>query len=391
MPQAVPPIAGSCDPAFARVREAFAANFAEHDEVGAAVCVRVGERCVLDLWGGHADRARTRPWQRDTLVNAYSVGKGVLAILFLACVERGEIELDAPVARYWPEFAAGGKGGIPVRTLLCHQAGLPSVRARLPEGTMFDWDAMCSALAGQEPWWEPGSDHGYHVNSYGFLVGELIHRVTGRAVGDALQQRLARPAGGEFWYGLPEALLGRAAEVLAPGVAPKTEAEWARAFPPSGDAEHDRMIWHCYFNPSGLSGTGNVNTPEWRRAAIPSTNGHGTARGVAALYAAFLRGAVPGAPLASAALREEATRIHSDGVDRVLGRPSRFGLGFQLGQPTRAVGTGERAFGHFGYGGSLGFADPDSGVAFAYLMNRPGERWQTPRAQALLEALADCL
>jgi CubicO group peptidase (beta-lactamase class C family) len=148
------------------------------------------------------------------------------------------------------------------------------------------------------------------------------------------------------------------------------------------------MIWHAYFNPDGVSGTGCVNTSEWRTAAIPSSNGHGTARGVAAIYAAFLRGA-PG--FAGAPLRAEATRIHSDGEDRVLARPSRFGLGFQLGQPTRAVGTSERAFGHYGYGGSLGFGDPEADLAFAYLTNRPGERWHTPRARTLIDAVRDCL
>ena len=387
----VPSIAGHCDPRFARVREAFAANFAEHDEVGAAVCIRLGDRCVVDLWGGHVDGARSRPWRRDTLVNAYSVGKAVLAILLLGRVERGEVELDAPVARYWPEFAAEGKGEVSVRALLSHRAGLPAPRERLAAGAMYDWDAMCGALAAQKPWWEPDSDHGYHVNTYGFLVGELVRRATGLAVRDALQLHLAVPADGEFHYGVPEGEHARIAEIVFHQFEPKTEAQWATAFPPTGDPEHDRMIWHAYFNPSGVSGLGTVNTREWRLAAIPSTNGHGTARGVAAIYAAFLRGRAGGRPLVSAALREEATRVHSDGEDRVLARPSRFGLGFQLGQPTRAVGTGERAFGHFGNGGSLGFADPDAGVAFAYLMNRPGKRWQTPRATGLVNALAECL
>ena len=391
MPVSAPPIEGSCDPRFARVREAFAANFAEHDEVGAAVCIYAGGRLVVDLWGGYVDRARTRPWRRDTLVNAYSVGKGVLAMVFLTLVERGEIELDAPVARLWPEFAAGGKGDVSVRTLVTHQAGLPSVRERLPEGSMYEWDVMCAALAGQKPWWEPGTAHGYHVGTYGYLVGELIRRATGRSVCQVLQERLAGPTGGEFWYGLPRAEHARAAEVLAPGVRLTEESQWAEAFPPTGDPEHDRMVWHCYFNPSGISGLADVNTAEWRLASIPSTNGHGTARGVAAFYAAFLRGGVGGQTWAGPGLRTEATSIHSDGDDRVLGRPSRFGLGFQLTQPTRAVGSGTRAYGHFGYGGSLGFADPDAEVAFGYLMNRPGERWQTPRAQGLIQAVADCL
>ncbi len=391
MPAAPPPIAGHCDPRFERVREAFARNFAEHDEVGAAVCIRVGERCVVDLHGGYADEARTRPWREDTLVNAYSVGKGILAILLLVSVERGEIELDAPVARYWPEFEAEGKGEVSVRMLLCHQAGMPALRERLPEGAMYDWDVMCGALAAQKPWWEPGTDHGYHVNMFGFLVGEVIRRTLGVSVGEALQQRVAEPAAGEFYYGVPDSAHDRIAELVFHTVEPRTEAEWAMAFPPTGDAEHDRMIWHAYFNPSGVSGIGQINTPEWRRAAIPSTNGHGSARGVAAIYSAFLGADSSGRPLVGDAIRAEATRIHSDGDDRVLGRPSRFGLGLQLSQPTRAIGTSECAFGHFGNGGSLGFADPETGVAFGYVMNRPGARWQTERVTNLVEALSDCL
>lgn len=386
-----PPIDGLCDPRFAAVREAFASNFAEHDEVGAALCIHVAERCIVDLWGGHVDAARTRPWRRDTLVNAYSVGKGVLAMVLLTLVERGELHLDAKVSDHWPEFAAGGKGDVTVRSLASHQAGLPSVRARLPAGTMYDWERMCTELAGQRPWWEPGTAHGYHVGTFGYLLGELARRVTGRPIGRLLQERVAGPAGAEFWYGLPRAEHARAADVLAPDVDPTEEWQWAQVFPPTGDAEHDRMIWHCYFNPSGLSGTGQVNTPEWRLAVIPSTNGHGTARGVAALYAAFLAGGPAGARWPGASLRAEACAIQADGEDRVLGRPSRFGLGFQLAQPTRPLGPSPRAFGHYGYGGSLGFADPDAGIAFGYLMNRPGERWQTPRTQRLIDALYACL
>jgi CubicO group peptidase (beta-lactamase class C family) len=384
-------IEGRCDPRFARVREAMAANFAEQDEVGAAVCVHVGRDCVVDLWGGHVDAARTRAWRRDTLVNAYSVGKGVIAMLALALVERGALRLDAPVAGVWPEFAAAGKDAISLRTLLAHGAGLPSVRRRLPEGAHCDWDLFCAALAEQAPWWPPGSAHGYHVNTYGFLVGELVRRVTGLAVGEALARLLTGPADAEFHWGLPRREHGRVAEIVAPMGRFTEEWQWAKAFPPTGDAEHDRMIWHAYFNPSGLSGFGSVNTEEWRLAAIPSTNGHATARGVAALYAWLLRGGPRGAGFPGAGLLAEARTAHADGPDRVLGRASRFGLGFQLAHPARPIGPCPRAFGHFGYGGTLGFADPDAGLSFAYLMNRPGERWHTARTKRLIDAVYACL
>jgi CubicO group peptidase (beta-lactamase class C family) len=250
---------------------------------------------------------------------------------------------------------------------------------------------MCAALAGQSPWWEPGSDHGYHVNSYGYLVGELVRRATGLDVGAALARIVSGPLQAEFSYGLPRSEHRRVAHLVAHDVAPTGPEQWSKYFPPSGDAEHDRMIWHAYFNPSRLSGTGAVNTAAWRVAAIPSTNGHGSARAVAAIYAAFLAGGPPDAGWAGPGLRTEATAIHSDGDDRVLGRPSRFGLGFQLAQPTRPLGPNPAAFGHYGFGGSLGFADPDAGLAFGYLMNHPGDRWQTPRTQRLIEAVYACL
>ena len=385
------PIDGDCDARFAAVREAFAANFADQDEIGAAVCVRVDGRCVVDLWGGHVDAARARPWQRDTLINAYSVGKGVLAVLVLALVEQGLVELDAPVAKLWPDFAAKGKGEVSVRTLLSHGAGLPAVRERLPENAMYDWQRMVGALAAQAPYWEPGSDHGYHVNSYGFLAGELVRRATGLDVGTALARFVTGPLDVEFHYGLPRSEHGRVASFLGPDLRFTEEWQWAKAFPPTGDDAHDRMIWHAYFNPSGISGVGTVNTAPWRLATIPSTNGHATARGVSAIYSAFLAGGPAGAHWPGPALRAEATSIHADGVDRVLGRPSRFGLGFQLTQPTRPLGPNPATFGHYGYGGSLGFADPEAGVAFGYLMSRPGERWQTPRTQRLIDAVYACL
>ena len=387
----VAPIGGACDSRFAAVRDAFATNFSEEDEVGAAVCVQLAGRVVVDLWGGHVDAARSRPWRRDTLVNAYSVGKGVLAVLVANAVERGVIDYDASVADVWPEYAACGKEGTTLCMLLAHRGGMPALRQRLPDLAAYDWDVICDALAAQAPWWEPGTAHGYHVNTFGFLAGEVLRRATGRSVGAALAEMVAGPLDGDFYYGLPTAQHSRVAELCVPHTAVVSEDHWRVVFPPSGDDEHDRMIWHAYFNPAVVSGMGAINTADWRRAVIPSTNGHGTARAVAAIYAAFMAGGPGGKGWAGPGVRAEATRIHSDGDDRVLGRPSRFGLGFQLAQPTRPLGPSPNAFGHYGYGGSLGFADPDAGVAFGYLMNRPGERWQTPRTTRLIEAFYGCL
>lgn len=379
---------GYCDPAFIAVSEAFAGNFSELDELGAAVSIRIAGEHVVDLFGGWCDGARTKPWQRDTLVNAYSVGKGLLATLTLTLVEQGRLELDAPIAVRWPEFAAGGKGDVTLRTLMAHQAGLPAVRRPLPARAMLDWQLMCAELAAQEPYWEPGTAHGYHVNTFGYLVGEMVRRATGKSVGRALQEIVVGATGEEFYYGLPREHHARCAELQVPNVALTGRAQWELAFPPTGDEEHDYMVWHTYFNPQGISGIGSVNTAPWRLAEIPSTNGHGTARAVSAIYQALLLGPPGGARRwVGDELLGEACRAHSDGLDKILSRPSRFGLGFQLPQASRPIGPNAETFGHFGYGGTLGFADPVARVAFSFLSNRPGDRWQTPRTQRLVDAL----
>lgn len=393
---------GHADPAFRAVEDAFRENFRSRNEVGGAVCVRVDGRTVVDLWGGHRDAARTSPWQRDTLVNAYSVGKGIAAMLVLSLVERGELELDSPIATIWPEFAVRGKSQTTLRMLLSHQAGLPGVRRPLAADAMFDWEVMTGALAAQAPYWEPGSAHGYHVNTHGFLVGEPVCRRLGLRFRDALQERICRPRAADFHVGLPDSEHARVASIVEPERAASDATHGAesdttepgalaRKHFGSGNDETDSMLGNVYFNPRGLSGTGIVNQADWRRASIPSTNGHGTARAVAALYDAFMRLDPAQGGFVGPGLRAEATAIVSDGIDRVLGKPSRFGLGFQLAQPTRPMGGSPSGYGHFGYGGTLGFADPESGVAFGYLMNRPGERWQTPRTNALVGAVYEAL
>jgi len=385
------PIDGHCDDRFRAVREAFAANFVDENEIGAGLCVFLDGRLVVDLWGGHQDLACTRVWQRDTLVNAYSVGKGVTSMLLLSAVEAGDLGLDDAVAQHWPEFAAEGKAAVTIRQLAAHQAGLPAVRERLPEDAWRSWEKMCTALAGQRPYWVPGEAHGYHTNTFGFLLGELLRRATGESIGARLARVMAEIGSDDFYFGLPPSEHRRSAQVIAPQAELTTPEEWAMAFPPTGDEAHDYMVWHGYFNPSGLSGIGTVNTEPWREAVVPSTNGQGTARGVARLYDSLLGRAPRSLAWPGRALLHEATSIHSDGPDRMLGRDSRFGVGFQLPMPERPLGRGERSFGHYGYGGALGFADPEAGVAFGYLMNRPGDRWRTPRTNRLVAAVYESL
>ena len=375
-------VEGHCDPRFEPLRDAFRLNFAERGELGAAVCVMVDNNVVADLCGGWADQEQGRPWQQDTLVNMFSVGKGLVAAGAARLAGQGTLDLDAPVAACWPEFAAAGKDAITVRQLLSHQAGLPSVRRRLPPGAMLDWPAMTAALAGQEPWWEPGTAHGYHVNTFGFLTGEVIRRVTGSTVGALLRDEIAGPLGADVHIGLPGSEHERVATFIWKGPPPAEDE------PPDLDSAQ-LMEHNSYYNPGGLSGAGVINTPQWRSAECPSTNAHGTARGVARVYAALINPASKA--IVDPAALKEATTEQVYGQDLVLHRPSRFGLGFQLTQPERPIGPGQATFGHFGAGGSLGFADPGSGVAFGYVMNQMGPRWQNPRTRALVDAVYESL
>ena len=373
------PLFGHCDPRFEVVRQAFRDNFSLRGEPGAAVCISVGDRVVADLWGGWSDRAKTQIWTRDTLVNIFSVGKALTTICALQCAEQGRIDLGAPVAKSWPEFAAHDKDEISLRDMLSHRAALPALREPIPDGAMLDWNFMANALAAERPWWEPGTAHGYHVNTFGYLVGEVLRRASGKSVGTLLREGVAAPLGADVHIGLPAREHYRVAEFLWPlGSMPVHPR-------PTNDLELMRA--NAYWNPAGFSGSGWVNTPEWRSGEIPSTNGQGNARGIARVYAALAHwGEIDGVRVLSEPTLRAATIEHSAGLDLVTQRPSRFGLGFQLTQKERPLGPNPHAFGHFGAGGSLGFCDPDTGLAFGYVTNDMGPRWQNPRNAALIEA-----
>jgi CubicO group peptidase (beta-lactamase class C family) len=339
---------------------------------------------VVDLWAGFMDRARTRPWQRDTLVNVYSVGKAMAALCALRLVQRGQLDLDAQVTRHWPGFGAHGKQATTVRMLLSHRAGLPAIRRPLTEHAMYDWALMTQALADETPFWEPGTRHGYHVNTFGFLVGEVVRRAGGARIAEVFRDEIAGPLGADFHFGLAAEHDARTADYLFDDPTPQV------TLPPDAD-ERQRMQYSAYFNPPGLSGLGTVNSRGFRAAEYPSTSGHANARAVARIYGALCSPGRDRAQLLDAQLLAHATEEASGGIDAVLDRPSRFGLGFQLTQPERPLGPGARGFGHFGAGGSLGFADPDAQLAFGYTMNLPGRGWQNPRNRALVDAVYGCL
>ncbi len=382
-----PEVQGHCAPGFEGLRGALSDILAAGSEVGAALAVHIDKQTVVDVWAGYKDAERTVPWNADTIVNLYSVGKAVTAVCALRLVDAGALDLDAPISRYWPEFAQAGKATLPVRYLLTHQAGLPAVASALPAGAVLEWDAMTAALAAQAPWWEPGERHGYHVNTQGFLLGEVVRRITGKTLGTYLRDEIAGPAGIDFFIGFDPALDVRCADLVPPTPSPEGDELRRRLSVDSASLTGLALMRvHAYRNPPELSGTGIVNTRKWRAAEVPSTNGHGNARAVARLYSALATdGELDGVRILSPDIIARAIVEQVYAEDVVLQRPTRFGLGFQLTMPERPLGPGPRAFGHFGAGGSLGFADPDARLAFGYAMNQGRAGWQHKHVRHLID------
>jgi CubicO group peptidase (beta-lactamase class C family) len=373
------PVVGSCDSRFRSVEEAFMRNFSERGELGAAVSVLIDGVPVVDLAGGFVDAGRSAAWSLDTLVDYYSAGKPVLALLVLQLVDAGVIRLDDPLVAVWPEFGAVGKETATLRHALCHRAGVPAIAEPLTNDDLWDWGRMTTALAATAPWWEPGTRHAYHTNTYGHLIGEVVRRVSGASCRDRLAE-IAASLGAEIHIGVPIAQRHRCAEIVfdSPGV---SAVDFDAL---TGDV---RMEMLSYFNPPGYSSMGVVNTEEWRAAEVPSTNGHGTARGLAGFYGALLE---PGR-LLSVDLLAEATRTQSEGYCPILHEDVAFGLGFKPTVPRRPFGPNPHSFGHFGTGGAVGFADPDANLAFGYVMNHVIPRWQSTRNRALIDSVYESL
>jgi CubicO group peptidase (beta-lactamase class C family) len=362
------------------VRDAFVANWVHHGEVGAAVHALVGGDVVVDLWGGWARSEPDQPWEPDTLVNAYSTGKPLVALSLLRLVDDGTVGLDDPVAKHWPDFEQAGKGRVTVREALCHRAGVPAIREPLDNDLLGDFDAMAAALARSEPFWRDGVRHAYHTNTYGHLVGGIVRAVRGVLPGDALRE-VAGTAGADVHFGVPVADLARCADVIF--AMPSSPPAFDELVQLEGD---EQMTWLGYFNPPGYSSMGVVNTTSWRRAQVPSTNMHASARGLARMYDAILRDGV-----VSEDLLAEAVSYQSSGWCPTLAQDVTFGLGFQPTTEKRPIGRSPRSYGHFGTGGALGFADPTKELAFGYVMSHVIPRWQSPRNRGLVDALYACV
>ncbi|MDH2425227.1 serine hydrolase [Sphaerisporangium sp. TRM90804] len=401
---------GVCDPRFTRVREVFEGHFAQGLELGAAFTVHLDGEPVVDLWDGVADRHTGRPWERDTPALAYSCTKAVTATALLLQAERGLVDVGAPVAEVWPEFAARGKERVTVEHLLTHQAGLPVMEQEIPLEEFEDQPAMADRLARQEPLWEPGTAHGYHALTYGFLVGEVIRRVTGKTAGEVVAREIAGPLGLELWLGAPGDVAARAARLSAgeravpakdappgggttgQGPMPAPAEEMAgdpvyEAFMASQDK--NSLMNRALGNPNPNRLKGGANHPVIMRAGWPAMGVVTTARGLAGFYSALIAGRI----LKPETL-QDATRRRVRGPDRVLILDSSFGLGYMrpaLTFLTPAKGA-ETAFGHTGLGGFLGLGDPAHGLAMGYTMNKLANSLSgSMRSYLLAEAVYDSL
>src|ERR1700761_5472811 len=326
---------------YAPVRAAFEANFASGADVGASFCATLDGETVVDLWGGFADAARTRPWEKDTLANVYSTTKTMTFLTALLIADRGELDFDAPVARYWPEFAANGKADIKVSHLMAHSAGLSGWRDKVTTEDLYDWDKVCALLAAQAPLWEPGTQSGYHAITQGYLVGEVVRRITGKSLGTDLREEIAEPLDADFWIGLPASEDARVAELIPP---PKGQA--------AVDVAQTEIQKVSFNNP--IVDVSATATRGWRGAEIPAAGGTGNARSVAEIHTILANGGVAkGKCFMSEAGCRKALELQIEGPDLVLGMPARFGMGFGLAGGSVPLPNPEDSMYWGGYGGSI--------------------------------------
>jgi len=363
------PVHGTCDETFAKVRDVFERSF-EGAEIGAGIAVLIDGEPVIDLWGGWADEERTRPWERDTIVNVYSVTKGMASVCLNRLIERGLLDLDEPVSKYWPEFAQNGKQDISMRLLVSHQAGLPTA-PRLPRNLANDWTAVTTALAEAAPEWEPGSKQDYHGGTWGYLNGEVLRRIDGRTMGTYLREEVCEPLGADFLLGVGPEHDARCATLV--------QGEVVTPFDPAPGLSPDERARD--------DATWGPNSRNWRAAEIPSANGHATAMGVARVYGALARGGdLDGVQILRPTTINRAIVQIGPGMPVSGGSPLRFGTGFILYRDSQGGGS-VATFGHGGLGGAVGLADRERKLAFGYVMNKMNSGFR----KVLEDAVYECV
>ena len=384
-------IQGTCDPRFDKVKNAFEKNLQDRNELGASVCITLHGETVVDLWGGFTDEKQQQAWQEDTKCVVFSCTKGATALCVHVLVSRGEVELDKPVAYYWPEFAQSGKDDIPVRMLLNHQSGLAAVDHPLSKQCYAHWDEVTQALARQKPYWQPGSRAGYHLLTFGWLNGEIVRRVSGQSLGAFFRSEIAEPLDLDFWIGLPSHLDHEVAPMIP--AAPEPDNDFFKAL-----LDTDSMQTHGLLHFGDYMSTdAGFNSEAAHRAEIGGAGGITNARGLAGMYAPLANGErFNGAQIVTPDTIANMSRTSSAlGTDAMLLMPTRFGLGFMKTMDNRQEPLGRRssailsdtAFGHVGAGGSIGFADPAKGLSFGYAMNRMGAGLLlNARGQSLVDA-----
>jgi CubicO group peptidase (beta-lactamase class C family) len=366
---------GTCDDRFVAVRDLFAAQLNDGEEIGASFAIFVDGEPVVDIWGGFADAARTRPWTRDTIVNTFSTTKTMTALCALVLADRGELDLDAAVAKYWPEFAAAGKGRVLVRHLLGHTSGLPGWTERVTLVDIEDRENATTLLARQAPWWEPGTAIGYHSITFGPLIGEVVRRVTGQTLAAFFADEIAGPLGGDYHIGAGPELDDRVSNLV------RTRPDRPGTDP---NSIMDRVFFNPYVTPE------DAGTIAWRRAELGGSNGHGNARGVGAVQSVLsCGGEARGVRLLSRAGCDRALQPEADGMDQVLGFPMQWGLGYAIEGPSVNAAFGNRTAGRRvalwgGSGGSLVVNDLDARMTIAYVMNRHVEHGGVDRRAATL-------
>ena len=386
-------VEGTCDSKFAALREEFERNFTERGEVGASVCVMVDGERVVDLWGGMADPETGRDWDEDTVCTVWSCTKGAAALCAHLLVDRGQLDLDAPVITYWPEYGQAGKEATTVRMLLCHQGGVAHVRPLLGPGAACDWDHMVRVIEEEAPFWEPGTRHGYHGLTFGWLVGELVRRIDGRSLGRYFADEVADPLGIDFWIGTPASEHHRIAP-NRPAPMPDPSAP-VSAFYTAAMTDPTSLPALMMLNNGGF--VADPNHPEYWEAEIPAANGVSNGRGLAGMYN----------PLSLGGATDSVKLVGPDSIARMVAVASaveldanlllatRFSLGFMKSIVHRAAVDVEdvavmsdAAFGHAGMGGALGFADPSTRMSFGYAMNQQGSNLLlNDRGQSLVDAV----